>query len=329
MATAKTILVLVVIATVVWFAQVDIHKKEHSRVIDITETNFENQMKNNKHILIMTYNDTCIPWKGYLGELEKATEILEKNNQTAKIGRINMKNKDNFGDEFGIISNPTFIWFVNQKPNVYSGGLLADDIYTWIKRKSDLPSELVTEDRLNALKSDEKILVVFYGDADSQEFKHYITASYSDDKSKYVHVVDAKAKLPEGLNRPGVVVFRKFDDPVKVFVGPITVQALEEFIKVLSVPRCVELILEYFEEIFEPNSPALFLLYDDKNADQNKTKDMFCSSAKAKKFANVKYVHTGITEGIQQNLAEYIGVGHKDLPALAILQNVVNQGLNK
>ena len=313
----------------VWFAQDDTQQSKQSRVIDFTDTDFKAELSKYERVLV----EFTTPWwelcKHLDSYLDEAAERLENFNYTAKIGKLDLSKHTNIGEEYEIKSQPSFIWFVNQKPNVYSGGLLADDIYTWIKRKSDLPSELVTEDRLNALKSDEKILVVFYGDADSQEFEHYITASYSDDKSKYVHVVDAEAKLPEGLKRPGVAVFRKFDDPVKVFVGPITVQALEEFIKVLSVPRCVELILEYFEEIFEPNSPALFLLYDDKNADQNKTKDMFCSSAKAKKFANVKYVYTGINEGIQQNLAEYIGVGHKDLPALAILQNVVNQGLNK
>ena len=320
----KSLAILLIIVSFVICSE----EEKISRVIDFTHTDFKEEIKKYEGVLVEFYTPWWDLWKHINKELEGAAEKLASMNYTAQIGKIDAANQTKIGDEFEIKSHPSFIWFQNQKPNVYSGGLLAEDIYTWIKRKMDPPSELVDEQRLEAFQKEEKILVVFYGDPESKEFEQYKRATFADIKGKYVHVTDKKMKLPQGLKMPGIAVFRNFDDPVRVFIGPITTEAIEEFVKELSVPRCVELILEYFEEIFEPGKPSLFLFYDEKNPDQNKTKELFCKSAEKKK-AKVKYVFSGITEGVQMNLAEYIGINKKVLPKLAILENVQDKGMDK
>lgn len=133
--------------------------------------------------------------------------------------------------------------------------------------------------------------------------------------------------MPEGLTAPGVALYRKFDEPVVVHSGEIAESELKAFIASSSVPTLIEFSDEYIEPIFQEQKPACFLFVDEKNEDHKKLIETFGKAAESEK-GRIFFAHSGIENGIQQRLAEFVGVTADNLPRLMII-GFNNQGIDK
>jgi len=89
-----------------------------------------------------------------------------------------------------------------------------------------------------------------------------------------------------------------------------------------SVPTLIEFSEDYIEPIFGQRRPALFLFRSksDANSDYSKVFEQASSNLKGQ----ILFVVSGVTEGIQQRLGEFIGVDEKSLPTLRLLDPADN-----
>jgi len=80
------------------------------------------------------------PWCGHCKALEpeykKAAEQLASYEPNVIIAKVDATEEKKAASDFGVEGFPTLKWFVNGKPNEYTGGRTADTIVSWIKKKT-------------------------------------------------------------------------------------------------------------------------------------------------------------------------------------------------
>lgn len=287
-------------------------------VLVFTDDNFDTELAKHDKILVEFYAPWCGHCKKLTPEYIKAAETLAKEDPPMYLAKVDATEQKALGERFEIKGFPTLKWFVNGVPTEYNGGRTADEIVGWIRKKSGPASKEVTDAAIDALKTNEKFSVVFYGDESSAEFATFKSVASLDDKHSFHHNHAADATLPEGASRPGVVVYRNFDEHTVVFSGAFTTEAVASFIASAAVPTLIQFSEEFIEPIFQNQKPAVFLFVDSSNAEHAKHVETLREGAVANK-GRILFVHSGIKEGIQTRLAEFVGVTDADLPRLMIV----------
>ena len=308
--------IFAILALLAFAAYAEVEKDEG--VLVLTDDNFDEELKKHEKILVEFYAPWCGHCKKLAPEYSKAAERLAQEDPPIPLAKVDATVQKELAKRFEVKGFPTLKWFVNQEPQEYKGGRKEEEIVNWVKKRAGPPSTEVTDDKINELKESEKLFVVFYGDAGTDEFAQYEKVASSDDKRTYTHNPPKDAKLPEGLTRPGVAVYRSFDEPVVVHKEKLEKEAIESFIESASVPTLIEFSEEYIEPIFQNQKPAVFLFIDNKNEEHKKLVDTFQKAATAGK-GRIFFAYSGINDGIQQRLAEFVGVEEKHLPRLMIV----------
>jgi len=121
---------------------------------------------------------------------------------------------------------------------------------------------------------------------------------------------------------PALVLFRQFDTPTVVYSGNWETTPVIDFLVGSSVPTLIEFGEDYIEPIFGQRKPALFLFRGKSDEDSSFAKTFKEASDKLK--GEILFVVSGVTDGIQQRLGEFIGVEEKNLPTLRLLDPADN-----
>lgn len=107
-------------------------------------------------------------------------------------------------------------------------------------------------------------------------------------------------------NLPALVLFRKFDQSPLVFSGNWDVTPVVDWLVGSSVPTLIEFSEDYIEPIFGQRKSAVVLFRNQEDADSDYSK-VFQKAAQELK-GEILFVVSGVKEGIQQRLAEFVGV---------------------
>ena len=169
--------------------------------------------------------------------------------------------------------------------------------------------------------------VAFFGDAGSREYsEEWIALANSpslSEKFAYFHLNDeACAKSYGASAQPAVVLFRTFDESPIVYSGTISNSAVSEWMTGASVPTLIDFSDDYIEPIFGKRNPAVFLFRSKEDSDADFAKTF--SEAATKMKGKILFVVSGIKDGIQHRLAEFIGVEDSMLPTIRILNPAKN-----
>lgn len=89
-----------------------------------------------------------------------------------------------------------------------------------------------------------------------------------------------------------------------------------------SVPTLIDFSEDYIEPIFGQRKPAIFLFRSSSDADKDFSK-IFAEAASSLK-GEILFVVSGVTDGIQQRLGEFIGVEESNLPTIRLLDPADN-----
>ena len=124
------------------------------------------------------------------------------------------------------------------------------------------------------------------------------------------------------VNTPALVLFRKFDENTLVYSGNWESSNIVSWLQASSVPTLINFSEDFIEPIFGQRKAAIFLFRS--NADTSKAfAKAFADAAKTLK-GEILFVESGVTDGIQQRLGEFIGVEESQLPTIRILDPANN-----
>jgi hypothetical protein len=139
-----------------------------------------------------------------------------------------------------------------------------------------------------------------------------MAAAKTNDNYLFFHVSGVCAAL-HGQQHPGVSIFRSFDESPIHFSGASS--ALGEWMDNSAVPTLIEFSEDFIEPIFGKGKEALILFSNDREASYNK---IFADAASQLK-GQILFVVSGTEQGIQQRLAEFVGVDTSAAPTIRLL----------
>jgi len=201
--------------------------------------------------------------------------------------------------------------YSNGQKQDYTGGRTTDTIVTWVNKKAGPASAEVACDDL-AARTTGKLNMVYFGNFEGELFNEFMAAAKTNDNYLFFHVSGVCAAL-HGQQHPGVSIFRSFDESPIHFSGASS--ALGEWMDNSAVPTLIEFSEDFIEPIFGKGKEALILFSNDREASYNK---IFADAASQLK-GQILFVVSGTEQGIQQRLAEFVGVDTSAAPTIRLL----------
>ena len=136
------------------------------------------------------------------------------------------------------------------------------------------------------------------------------------EKYSFIHTTDDSCAAAAGVaSAPGVGIARRFDESPIGYTGEISTDAIVEWAKAASVPKLITFSEDYIEPIFAEHNPALILFTEETGAGYQAVFQQAANELQGE----ILFVTSGVSEGIQSRLGEFIGVEKADLPSLRII----------
>jgi len=135
------------------------------------------------------------------------------------------------------------------------------------------------------------------------------------EKYSFFHTTDADCASKFGASAPGVAISRKFDESPLNYAGASTEDDLVAFGKTSSVPRLITFSEDFIEPIFGDRNPAVILFTEETGTPYQ---EVFTKAATDMQ-GEILFVTSGVTDGIQSRLAEFVGVTADDMPTVRII----------
>jgi len=162
---------------------------------------------------------------------------------------------------------------------------------------------------------------VYYGEKSGANYDAFMGAAKDSANEKFVFWnTGAECADKVGAAANGVAIKRTFDEPNVVYSGEWNTAALSTWMTGNSVPTLFEFGEDYIEPIFAKRNPAIILFTDEKDT---KYQAEFAKAANNLK-GKILMSYSGVTAGIQERLAEFIGVTKADLPTLRLIAPEAN-----
>jgi protein disulfide-isomerase A1 len=237
---------------------------------------------------------------------------LAANDPPLYIAKVDATEEKKLGERFGIQGFPTLKWFVNGKDQEYTGGREEDTIVSWILKKTGPPSIEATCDELKTHIADNKFVIVHFGQESDESRTAHTAFAQQDDKFRFFHNADAACATQYGAS--GITLFRQFEETQIAYSGDNNADAIAAWAAPLTMPTVFAFDEDKIGPIFDKQQPVLFLFRGPDDADSAFQKT-FEEAAVAHK-GKILFSYSGVTDGIQERLAEFIGVTAADLPTL-------------
>uniref|UniRef100_A0A646QIL9 Protein disulfide-isomerase n=1 Tax=Hemiscolopendra marginata TaxID=943146 RepID=A0A646QIL9_9MYRI len=296
--------------------------KNEDGVLVLNKQNFDEVIEKNNFILVEFYAPWCGHCKALAPEYSKAAQKLEQENSNIKLAKVDATEETELAEKHEVRGYPTLKFFKNGKPTSYTGGRTADEIVNWLKKKTGPAAAALTSvDEIEKFKDASDVAIIgFFKDVASGDAKIFLEVADDIDDSPFAVTSEDAAFEKYGLNKDGVVLFKKFDEGKNDFEGEISVEALKTFIQINSLPLVTEFAHETAQKIFGGEIKSHALLFGDKSsADLKAKKETFREVAKTFK-GKVLFVSINTEEEDNQRILEFFGIKKEELPALRLIR---------
>eukprot|EP01029_Cantina_marsupialis_P010403 TRINITY_DN2371_c0_g1_i1.p1 TRINITY_DN2371_c0_g1~~TRINITY_DN2371_c0_g1_i1.p1 ORF type:complete len:278 (+),score=103.60 TRINITY_DN2371_c0_g1_i1:40-873(+) len=255
-----------ILALVLLFAVANAYDYEENVVL-LTESNFDEALKEFNHVLVKFYAPWCGHCKKLAPDYAKAASTLKKNDLI--LGKVDCTEESDLCQRYGVKGYPTLKFFKFGKDVEYTGGRTEADIVAWmLKRAGPASTEIKTTDELESFIGTHEVATVFFTDeATGPEWEAYTAVATEIETVSFAHVVDpeikAKYDVTEGKK---VVLFRQFEEeePRVDFEGSMS--DLQLFIETESIALVEEFTQENTAKIFGGSiQKHLLFMHNDKS----------------------------------------------------------------
>lgn len=291
----------------------DIEKDENVYVL--TDDNFDDFINTHDHVLVKFFAPWCGHCKKLAPEYSKAAVTLEKEN--LYLAQVDATVQKKLASKFEIKGYPTIKLFSSGSQIEYNAGRTEKEIIAWMRKKTGPATvELKTEEDINKFKKDNEVCLVFFGD-DQEALAKYTTVAKGNDDFRFGTCNDESLFSKFEVQKNTLVLFKQFDEGKNVLTENFTKENIEKFITAHSSPLVMKFDDKAAQLIFGKNKPAI-ILYRDKNSEKTPEYDAIMKEVAPELNGKLQAVVTGIKDGFEQRLAEYIGVKDADLPTVRI-----------
>jgi len=221
-------------------------------------------------------------------------------------------------ERHGIKGFPTLVFYAQGTKLDYTGGRTEDTIVQWINKKTGPASEEVNCESMESKTAEGKLNLSYFGDLAGDLYDAFMGAAKDpaiSENFSFYHTNDAACGEKFGLSGAGIALSRRFDESPLQYSGENNKDAIVKFAKDSSVPVLISFSEDYIEPIFADHNPALVLFTEETGQGYQ---DAFAAAAKELK-GEILFVTSGVTEGIQARLADFLGTTKEDMPCIRLI----------
>ena len=188
----------------------------------------------------------------------------------------------------------------------------------WINKKTGPVSEEVDCAGMESKTAEAKLNLSYFGDLAGDLYDAFMASAKDpaiSENFSFFHTSDASCGSKFGLSGAGIALSRRFDDSPLQYSGGADKDAIVKFAKDSSVPILISFSEDYIEPIFADHNPALILFTEEEGQGYQ---DVFAAAAKELK-GEILFVTSGVTDGIQARLADFLGTTKEDMPCIRLI----------
>jgi len=313
----KTYLVLLVILFSVSsiFSQSGFPEEEGVLVLD--DANFDEAVKKYENLLVEFY----APWCGHCKELAphyaKAAQTLKSDPTPLFLAKVDATISTELAKKHEIEGFPTLKFFRNGEPEEYSGGRTEQEIVAWMRKKTGPASTVFTTVKeITNMADNNEVAAVFFGTEENLH-KDFLELARQYDDIQFGECATEECLSNWKVTNGNVIVFRKFDPNNAELRTAYTKDELKSFVDQNSTKLVASFDEKTAQLIFGKQVPGLFF-YRAKGSDSEAKFDELAASVAEELKGKIQVVVTDIQEGLEQRLAEYVGITATELPTVRI-----------
>jgi len=297
---------------------------EDEGVLVLTKDNFQKGLSNNEYLLVEFYAPWCGHCKALAPEYVKAAESLKKVGSPIKLAKVDATQEPELSEEHGVRGYPTLKFFKNGVPIPYGGGRSANDIVSWLTKKTGPPAKAVDslEDAKAFIDSADVTIVGFFKDESTPLAKAFVGVADSLDDYSFAIVSTDDIAKEYSVDGEQIVLFKKFDDGKSVYDGAAEVDAVKKFVQTESLPLVVEFNHDTAQKIFGGDIKSHLLLFLSKSAGHYDDSGLL-SNAKsvAAPFRDqILFVSINSDEEDHGRILEFFGMKKDEVPSMRIIK---------
>lgn len=314
----------IILALILISSQKSLANHDGEFVAELTSANFHQAINDHKYLMVNFFSPTCSHCEALAPEYIKAAKDLASNGSDIKFATVDAGKEGKLADEYGIDGFPTLKFFVEGKPIEYSGGRQAEQISSWVVRKSGPAAKIVSStDELSTLQQDNTVVVVgFLSDLESDLAKAFVETARVKEHITFAVLHDQSLFAGYNVSKDSVVIFKNFDekdDKEEHFNGEANVAELSEFVQLNSIPLVVHFNYDYAPIIFGGSVKNHLLMFTSTKAQGfQQLKDMMTKLAKEYK-GKLLFIFVDTDNEELKTISQFFGVTEDEMPGLRIV----------
>lgn len=266
------------------------------------------------------------PWCGHCKalapEYAKAAKILVEKESTVKLAKVDATEEPDLAEEYGIRGYPTLKLFRSGTPIDYSGGRQADDIVSWLLKKSGpAAKDLNTVEEAEAfIKNNNVVVIGFFSDRESDEAKAFFSAANAIDDYPLGIATNEEVFKKYETESGKIILFKQFDEGKAVYDGKFEDADIKKFVNRQAIPLVVDFNHDSAQKIFGGEIKSHLLLFLSKEAGDF---EKYAEPAKeiAKAFREkILFVSINADEEDHGRILEFFGMKKEEIPSMRIIQ---------
>lgn len=280
--------------------------------------NFDDILKASGHVLVEFYAPWCGHCKSLAPEYEKAAEQLAADGSEVLLVKVDATIHGELAKEFGVGGYPTLKWFKGSdksSPVDYKGGRKADEIVSWVTKKSGPACIPVNgAEAAEKFRDDSEVVVVGFVAADDAVFN---AAGDSFDDVKF-GILDADAAKALDVAEGKIALLKNFDDKRADFTGA-TKEELVAFVGTEQLALVNEFSDKTAPKIFGGDLKQHNLLFAAKSAADYDT--IMADFTEAAKEFKGKLLFVLVDCDVEDNkrVMEFFGITDENCPAMRVI----------